>query len=144
MHRGFIIAIMSHGLHQAKLGAVAASRHRAIASAASSSTIYSTISGIAFGTVSRSSSRTTKPRQVSSRQNIGGNRVKQPLGFALTLDSDSGVLGDYKTSSANVDLVGLTVPKAKVTLAGFQTTADANGRFLFTNHTCLSCTYAAT
>jgi len=149
MHRGFIMAIMNHGLHQAKLGAVAASQPLAMSTGTFSHRIShpisrterSTVSGTAFSTIfsttSSTVSRPTRHNRASSSQNvkqtIGSNRAKLPLGFALTLDSDSGVLGDHKTSFANVDLLGLTVPRAKVTLAGLQTTADAKGRFLFTN-----------
>lgn len=56
-------------------------------------------------------------------------------GFTLTPDSDSGRLGDAKTSLTTVDLVGLTSANATVTLqnTGSTTTADAAGKFLFAN-----------
>ena len=69
----------------------------------------------------------------SSLTRQGQSRAKLPLGLALTLSSDSGILGDGKTSLASVNLVGLSAPNATITLAGLQTTAAADGRFLFAN-----------
>lgn len=69
-----------------------------------------------------------------SKRRVGAQLPMQP-GFALTSESDSGVLGDAKTSSATVGLVGLTSPNATVRLEGVSltTTADAAGKFLFSN-----------
>jgi hypothetical protein len=64
-------------------------------------------------------------------------RSKLPMlpGFALAPHSDSGLLGDSKTTAASVDLFGLTSPNARVTLenTSLATTADAAGKFIFTN-----------
>lgn len=65
------------------------------------------------------------------------SRLPMTPGFTLAASSDSGILGDAKTREANVDLLGLTSPNAAVTLttplAAISATADAAGRFLFTN-----------
>lgn len=56
-------------------------------------------------------------------------------GFTLAPESDTGILGDFQTTAATVDLIGLTSPSARVRLQGtaYRTIADQSGRFLFTN-----------
>jgi hypothetical protein len=56
-------------------------------------------------------------------------------GVCLSANSDSGAIGDAKTSFAVVTLVGQTSANATVVLrgTGLTTTADAKGKFLFAN-----------
>jgi hypothetical protein len=66
------------------------------------------------------------------------SQAKPFLGLTLAPDSDSGSLGDAKTRFATIELLGLTSANRAVSLndgAGNQwmTTADSDGRFLFTN-----------
>lgn len=65
-------------------------------------------------------------------------RRSSPLrrpGFTLAPESDTGILGDFQTTAATVDLIGLTSPGARVRLqsTAYRTIADQSGRFLFTN-----------
>jgi hypothetical protein len=57
------------------------------------------------------------------------------LGLGLAPESDSGVLGDSKTSLAAVNLFGVTVPNTTVFLQGtaLATTSNQEGKFLFDN-----------
>src|SRR5215211_5546514 len=49
--------------------------------------------------------------------------------IALDTDSDTGHLGDWRTETAVVDLVGRTEPFATVTIGDVTSTADRHGRF---------------
>lgn len=70
----------------------------------------------------------SKPNRRSPQR----SRLMQP-GFTLAPASDSGLLGDAKTTFASVNLQGLTAPNATVALqnTGLTTTANAEGKFLF-------------
>lgn len=70
-------------------------------------------------------------RSIQSRQK--GSQPNVP-GVTLTPSSDSGVLGDGKTTFATVNLSGQTSAKAKVKLRGFgRAIADESGKFQFNN-----------
>ncbi|MBF2075163.1 MAG: phosphatase PAP2 family protein [Synechococcales cyanobacterium C42_A2020_086] len=78
-------------------------------------------------------------RQAAPGRRLGRAARRGPMlmtpGFALTVNSDSGVLGDAMTTQATVDLTGITSPNATVTLQNprLTTRANAAGEFLFTN-----------
>ncbi len=73
-------------------------------------------------------------QQRSSRSAQSRRKVSQPNvpGIALSPFSDSGILGDGKTTAATVNLSGQTSGKTTVRLRGFGTAiADDNGKFQF-------------
>lgn len=81
------------------------------------------------------SSRSAKLPNLRSKRSKSMFNLPMRPGFTLASHSDSGLLGDNKTTAASVDLFGLTSPNVKVSLQGTSlvTTANAVGQFLFTN-----------
>jgi hypothetical protein len=78
----------------------------------------------------------TKLQQRSSRSAQSRRKASQPKvpGITLSPFSDSGVLGDGKTTFSTVNLSGQTSGKTTVKLRGFGTAiADDNGKFQFNN-----------
>jgi hypothetical protein len=70
----------------------------------------------------------------SSKPNSKSKKAPKTPGIALTSASDSGVLGDGRTTAATVTLTGQTSKQAIVKLRGFgKTVADDSGKFQFEN-----------
>jgi hypothetical protein len=95
-------------------------------------------SGLPSGSQSASSRSPLQPGLLtrSSRAARSSRKVSKPKtpGFALSPFSDSGVLGDGKTTFATVTLSGQTTDGSVVKLRGFgQAIADDNGKFKFEN-----------
>lgn len=71
--------------------------------------------------------RASQPRRAQSQ------RLPIQPGFLLAPDSDSGLLGDAKTTAATANLIGVTSPNISVALqnSALTTRSDATGKFLF-------------
>jgi PAP2 superfamily len=99
------------------------------------------IASLQHGSNRRNTSPLTEPLKQSHSPQSSTRSTTLPLvpGFTLAADSDSGLLGDRRTTATQVDLVGLTSPGAVVTLQSPQagisrrTVANGSGQFLFTN-----------
>jgi membrane-associated phospholipid phosphatase len=80
---------------------------------------------------STNSPRSASPQQATSRRSPSTLRRSPTVQIALTVASDSGLLGDLTTTNERVNVTGKTTANARVTLKGQRQVADRYGRFQF-------------